>query len=446
MLDLRIAELSATAGTSSDGIVRGAVAQSLVAKAITSTQTSDTVYAIRKDSGVGFNFIDISTQAISGTTDAFEPWGPTSSFSSGDALYVACNEDVKELYFQITTPGAWTGTGLSVFDSSDGITAGRQLTVTTDETNGFRASAGIRKLAFTAPATPSQAFSPVPGDIASRKWIVIKPNGLTAATTPPKLSRVWIIHPDNEVTYRDFTTTTTAALTDTDFTATPDTVFYIVGSTVMYVFPFLTYGLDHTIHRKLADVVTFAHEYLATDDTWKPLQNFVDPSNDRKNGPAALGDPTQTFPIRWSIPVDWTEKTITYPLTVGGNVVTTGYFIRQRVTAVATTGPTATPLTRSRCRSFGVANSSGIYHKNAITYGAVTFDIGVPSAASAAVQFVNINTGQASTVTIPASTRSSGAITGQRLDCSLAMAAGQSLLVTHAGGGTLMDIEMRLQS
>lgn len=441
-LDLRIPEIGQNSGEMNDGIVRGKVNQSLTTNLISNVVLGGTLYVYRKDNiaGGGFNFLDISAQAIADISNNFLPWGDNSTFTNEDTVYIACEHGIKDLYFNITTAAVWVGT-VGIYDSTDGITANRELTYT-ETSNGFR-NTGIHKITINHPETPSVAFSPVPGDIASRRWIVLKIKTFTSVTTVTKLQRMWVTNEDSAVKYTDLTSQANAAWDSNVFPNSGITYFYTQETTGYLAFPFLTYGVDLNIYRKLPDIMDREYRYLASDDTWKTLPNQTDTSNYFENGPATLGTTGQEFAVRWTIPSDWTEKTLNFAMSDGTTKTITGYWVRPHITLMKTLGPVPAVLYRLRGRTFGAANSSGLYHKNATTYNFVTFDIGIPSATATVIQLININTGKGTTFTIPANTSSSGSLPGQRIDLSPAfvLGAGESMAISYLSGGSLSDVE-----
>jgi len=444
-LDLRIAEISSTAGNDSDGVVRGSVAQSLMVTSLTNVQMSSIVYAYRKDTETGFSqFTDLSTNSVSDV--AFEPFGSTANLSANDAFILASDHEVKEIFVRITTPGVLTCDGIEILISTDGITFNTTLTNVIDGTNAFSNAAGVYRIELPG-ETGHVDSSPVPGEITSRRWHLVKFKNLTSVTTAPQINRVWLIHKDENITYSDNTDSVNASMTDNVFVE--QTVFPTIGSTHYYAFPFLAYGMETAVFRKFPVTLTRSTEYLASDGTWKTLPDYVDPSNGLTNGPATLGTTAINYSRRWTIPSDWAEKTLQFPMSDSTTKTVTGYFIRQPITAISEYGPIARALWRARGRAFGVNNANGIYHRVATTYRAATFDVNIPSTSDTNIQLVNINTGKGTTFTIPANTSSSGAVTGQRIDLSptLELRAGDSLLIAHASGlGNLGDVELRLQN
>jgi len=445
MLDLRIPEISSTSGPDSDGVVNGRVSQSELICSISNVQMSNVVYAYRKDTATGFSqFQDISTNAVSDV--AFEPFGSTDNFSANDALILSCTEEVKEIFFRITTPGVFTCDGIDVLISTDGITFNTTLTGVTDNSNAFRNAAGIYRI--TLPNDTGHVdSSPVPGEITSRRWHLIKFRNLTGITTAPQINHIWLIHQDANMTYMDSTAVQNSSMTSNVFGTFDTTVFPTIGTTHYYAFPFLAYGMETAVFRKFITAMTRTTEYLSSDDTWKTLPDYVDPSNALTNGPTTLGETAITYSRRWTIPTDWASKTLSFPLDGGESVSYTGYFIRQPITSITTYGPLGRALWRARGRAFGSGNSNGIYHKTSTTYSYVTFTIGNPSSTDMVISFTNCITGQSRSINIPANSVDSGSLTGGRLDFSspLTIGAGEHLLISHvSGSGVIQDMELHL--
>lgn len=444
MIDLMLPEISSVAGDASDGVIRGRVNQSLLTGLFSNVLLAGTLYAIRRDrSAGGTAYLDVSSLAISGTTDALEPFGSTAVMSAGDGLLIACEHDIKEIYVNVTTAGAGSWDGIELYDSSDGKKFNRLLANIVDGTNGFKAT-GIGRITFDHPSTTHQTFSPAPDDIAERKWLLIAPKNITSVTTAPKVSRIWIIHHDESITYNEYTSTINASLTSGDFTGYPSTVFPVIGTERLYIFPFLAYGMDVTIHRKSPGTTTLAAEYLASDGTWKSIPGWNDPSNGFQNGPTTLGGATTSHMIRWSVPSDWVSKTSNLAMSDGSTKSVTGYFIRLRVTAVSPLGPIAPTLYRGRVRAFGSANCSGIKAYTARTLNGLTVSrAGVPNTAATTINLINGHTGQGASVTIPANPSLPWSA---EISPNLPLAAGQELLIVHTSGGTLRDVNVHIQS
>lgn len=446
MLDLKIPEISSTAGVLNDGIVLGKVNQTSLNAFFSNVILSDDLFVIRRDtSGTTNSFYDVSTAAIADIADNFEPFGTTATFSTNDVLYVASERNIKELYFRISTSGVWAGTGFEVWDSINGETANRQLTNVMDNTNGFRASTGIYKLSWDMPAVDRVAFSPVPGEIAKRKWIMIKLVGLTSVTTAPKLQRMWAVPYQADIRYADLGVMTNEPLTNAIFTDyAPLSMFLNEMSESFFTLPFLGYGLDIAMYRKrAANIVTSEFNYLASDNTWKLIPDFVDTSSGFESGPLTYGDPVQMKTMRWTIPTDWVSKTLNVTMVDNTIRSVSGYFIRHKALAVVTLGPTPLPLARIKCRSFGPDNSDGfIKHTEAKTYKRVSVAIiGIPPTTDIVAQIINSNTGQGASFTIPANTTGNVHAT---LSTNLSFAIDEEAILAYISGGNCRDLSIHL--
>lgn len=449
MFTLRVAEISGRAGNAADGIVRGVISQSYFVGLDNNFEWQEQLYVVRKDiNGESYVFNDISVEAGSGVTDSCLIWGPDSDFTATDCVYIASDDvEVSELRVVITTPGVWEGAGIAIYDSSDGVSANRRLTLVEDQTNGFRNGPGTYAISWEPPVTRGRAFSPIPDDVPVRQFIVIKPLGLTSATTSPKLSMIYALHGFENAPFIDFTALFNSPLDDGNFGSYPDVLAFL-NSVDIFTFAAIPIGMDFMVYRAVsANACSGIIEYLANDDTWKALPNVVDGTNSFQNGPQTLGDPPQMFEVRWGIPNDWSPKTLVLPLLGGGTTTVIGYQARYRVTSVNTIEPVHPSLARGRSRMLGVGYSGGIYHYQAGTYTGVTFEAGVPATADVIVQVTNMNNGHSGTFTIPANKYSSANVAGQKLDLSssVPVAAGESILITWISGGTIQDVELVLQ-
>lgn len=450
MFTLRMSEISAVAGNASDGIVRGTVDQSFLTSAYTNIEGAESVFAYNVDLvGPDVYFTDYSA-AASGLVgpNSFLPWSTDANFSAGDSAYVAAEEEVSRIRFTLDTSGVWvssTGGGITLWDSTDGISANRQLTGVVDPTNGFRAAPGTYEVTWTDPATPRVAFSPVPGVVASRKWIVIRPDNFTSKTTSPKMSTMYMSGIDGM--FENETSVYNKTPPDDVFGVVND-VIYNVGYSDIFTFPSPTIGVDLLMYRKATASRTTRLEYYALDGTWKVLPGAYDPSNWMLNGPTTLGDPMQTYHLRWPIPVDWQNMTLTIDVEVGGvpvPTVITGYHLRSVIQTVSSIAAHPPGLARARARSLSAAGA--VFHLSPQIYTLATFEVGVPALTDCVVELVNINTGATATMTIPAATRSSAELPLERipLTTSLSIGQGDALLISWLSGGTVQDVELVLQ-
>jgi len=439
MLDLLFPEISATAGNYSDGVVIGNIVRSNVVGAFTSSVILDTIYALRKESvvsgeNVGDQFLDVSANAIGNVVNGF-------SALSGLELWLSSIKDICEIYVQIDTPGVYTGT-MSVQESIDGETL-VDVGNLVDGSDGLRASAGIYKISFDDNDN-RKAISPFFG-ATKRKYIVIS-RSLTSSPQTPLLRRLWLACSDNSKEYLDFTDAENQDLADPiDQSFVDLTVIPNIDADTNLGFSGLTMGFDRTDYRAVDNTsIVPIHEYYASDETWKPLQNVVDLSNFHTIGPTNYGDPTVLTKVRWTVPTDWTAKPLTF---APSTTPVTAYWYRDRMVSIGTYTLYATPLWRARSLSFGSSLAYGIFHAKASSYSYVTFEIGIASTTDMIVSFVNAITGQARSVTIPQNTSSSGSVTGGRLDfvTPLEIGAGQHLLISHiSGSGNLQDVQLRI--
>lgn len=443
MFTITLAEVSETAGNSSDGIVRGTVAQSLFNYVYDGVEPIERVYAFNLDiSGGSIDFTDYTTEATSGVANSFLPWGTDGTFSDGDAVYLASSEDVTEIRLVIDTGAVWVGGGLEVWDSTDGLTPNRQLSVISDTTNGLR-NTGTGVIKWTDPVAPRVAWSPVPGFITSRKWIVVKPSGYISSTVSPKASMTFMIGLGND--FEDETAVYNASMSDSSFGVVSDVV-YFTGESTIFSLPYPGIGVDFMIHRKCQNVRDVVLEYYAVGGTWVTLPNLDDPSDWMKNGPASLLDPPELFHVRWSPPLDWQVLPLVIQPDGGGAPITiTGAHMRARVTTVTDVAQQAPPLVRARARSLDAAG--GVRCNAGGVYTSLTFEAGVPCLVDTKIQLLNINTGLTTTAIFPANTLSSCDLAANKVlfAQSLTINPSDSLLITWQSGGTLQNVELVLQ-
>lgn len=445
------AELSATAGVDGDGVQKGRVIPSQLVGGYVKADTSVGVRVFRKDrAGMASTFTDLTEEAHTADPNSLVLFGTDGTITEDDSSYISCPHKVAAVWLQLDTPAVWDGEGIEVFYSNDGITANTPVPNLVDPTNGFRNEAGLYRVSWDVP-DDVEAFSPIPADIPIMNWFVCKFKGVTSMTTAPLFSRVWAQHSPEAPHYFYNRDEAYGGLTaDDDFGELADIEgFYTGDSSQNLIFPFLAYGLDITTHRAIEAVVDGVAEYLADDGTWKELQDFSDTSAGYHNGPVALGDPVENFSMRWAIPDDWSERTESFLLEEGGPTESkTGYHFRYRMTSIVPTGPSHFGLLRLRVKAFGDDNSYGVYHKEAASYSAITYDVSVPPDTDCHAQVVNLSTGKAGAFTIHTNVYSSGELIDTQhwvVDPPLKVAAGESILFTHVGGGTCSDVELKLQ-
>jgi hypothetical protein len=442
-----MAEISAIAGMAADGIVRGFIAQSYLSDAYTNIEGAEGVYAYNIDlTGPDVYFTDYSN-AASGLVGpgSFLPWSTDGQFTAGDSVAVATDEACTRIRFTVDTPGVWvssTGGGITVWDSTDGVTANRQLTGVVDPSNGFRNPAGVYEITWTDPVIPRVAFSPVPGVIASRKWIVIKPDHYSSSTTSPKMSTMYMS--GTVGLFEDVTAVYNKNPPDAVFGVVPD-VIYSTGYSDLFTFPNTPVGLDLMMYRKATASRVTHLEYYALGGVWKTLTDANDPSNWMLNGPTTLGDPMRLYHIRWPVPNDWQNMSLTIDVEGVGPVLLTGWHLRSVIDSVSSVAAHPPGLARARARTLGSAG--GIFHLAAATYSVLTYEARVPALTDCIVEFINVNTGASALVTIPAGSYSSSTLPTERLTFSTPLVIGQgdALLITWMSGGTVQDVEFVIQ-
>lgn len=434
---LHIPEISPTAGRNSDGVPVGAINQVQLAAARLGVIQATEAWSYRYEQNGGSNHISISVMTDEGS---FFPWNATAKFTANSRWILAANKDICAVYVKIKTPGVWTGTGLKVQESVDGINW-TDVGNLVDDSNGFRNAAGIYKIDFDLNQANRKSFPLWFGQTA-REWLQIIPNGLTGTpTTAPEIERIWAICPESGITYIDILPALSGSMTSNDFSAVPhQTAFSTVGDVIYFGFSGLPIGWDDTVYRATQNR-TGVYEYLASDNTWKTFQSVSDPGDQLKNGPATLGTASNSYRNRLSTPADWPEKSLTLP----PSAALSTRWMRFRVTSVSPLGVVSSALYRRRARAYGVGNAVGIYHKVAASYSYLTFELGVAPATDMTLSWANANTGDSRSITIPANSRSSSQLVNGRLDFSspLAIGAGEHLIpAIHISGGSASDCHL----
>jgi len=396
---LNIPEISSDAGDNNDGIIFSSVAISPLDFIASKRVDATNVKFYRRDStGSGFNFVDLSTAASQSTANDVAPFGETADMTAFDSFYVSDTDQAIGLYVQVTTQGDWDGAGLKIFDSTDGITADRELTGVVDPSDGFRNGPDWYKITWNNPGSPSVAFSPVPGDIPSRKYIRITLDGFTGVTTAPKLGRLVVALATDAHKYTDVTSIANGSLISAP--TLPD-YFPDTNEETIFHFSDPAMGAErYVFQERTAGIETVVWEYLASDNTWKPKATINDPSDNATVVPS--GSPEQ-FSMRWSIEDDWVPMLNSITLTNDTVYTATAYWMRVRVTAVSDYGFIPSPLQRLRARKFGASTTTGITSPAARTFNYINvISIGGLSGDDCVTQITNMNTGRSSSFTIPA--------------------------------------------
>lgn len=437
MLNILIPEMSPTAGENSDGVVLGSVAESLLTGAFETRIHCPNVIVYRMDrTNSSLNILDDSTAAQSTTPSSWTPFGSGAAFTTGDEFLVTCSSDIQAILFRVDVAAIHSGT-LHVYDSEDGVWATNELTVT-DTSNAFR-NTGWHYITLPDNAQrvtwkPSNDPSLNP---PSRKYYRFRLDGIVGGNTAPQCSELVLV--GKVFPYEDHTTNANGATN----TAPPADFHYPWPETQWrWCFANPAYGAEVYMHLAGTNVITDTHEYLASDDTWKPLSGWTNASNDFTNGPTILGDPVQKFAIRWSIPTDWVSKSQTITLFDNTTVTHTGYWIRERTLTVTQYGTHQNPRYRIRARQYGNANTTGVEMRQSMSIlGISILNATTPNTTNSVCQIANMTTGQASSFTIPANP-----VFPVNVDTvDIAFTAGQRFGIVCSSGGTLQNAQIALQ-
>ena len=424
---LSIPVISPTSGPNQDGLLLGRinssdlVAAALVAKVIP-------IQAVKREdlTATGSAMVDVTTAATDAAAGDFQPFGTTAQMSLGDSFYfyVADGKECDKLHVQIATPGVGTYTiGIQEWDAT--AEAWVDMADTVDNSNNFKAAAGVYIISWTH--SKKGALKLHHTDTAKHVWHRVYLKTFTSASTAPVISRLWA--EDVNVVYTDMT----AQANSGNWTGFASEFLPTVNAYSIWVHPGPPMGSDVNVTTAAPTAYTTTREYYATDGVWKPVPNFVDPSNDYRV--------TGTHRIRWSRPADWTSKS----LTIDGTTLT-GWVERRRIVAISTPGPVMLHQTQTDSRALGAANAQGI-RVGAGTYNYVTFSAGANTATVVTVvELINVDTGAGSTISIPVEVTEASDITGGRvvLSTPMTVTAGQSFLVRCLSGGPLLAVGLRL--
>ena len=420
--------ISPTSGIGSDGLLMGNIMQSDLTAAILVTKLVPIVEVIREDmTATGALLTDVTAEATNTTTDDFAPFNGLGAVSLGDSFYfrVSDNKECDRIHVMISTPGVGDYTiGIQEWDAVAEVWVDMGSFV--DGSNSFKSAAGVYTLSWIH--SKKGALRIHHTDSAKHVWHRVKIKTLTGITTSPILSRLWA--EDTKYQYTDMTSYTNSG----DWTGFSSEFLPTINTYSAWVHPGPAIGADVTVSKAASGTYTTTREYLASDNTWKPLPNFVDPSNDY----TILG----THRIRWTRPTDWASNT---HITSTGALVT-GWIERRRISAISTQGPVDLHETQTESRSLGSSNSQGL-ELGTTSYSFVTFSCSQSSTSNTVLSFINADTGDTRSATIPANTKDSSNITGGKLSFSpspLTFSSGNSLLVMCLSGGPLTDVTIRL--
>jgi hypothetical protein len=419
--------ISPTAGPAQDGLLLGRINASDLIASFNVSRVTPVAQVYREDlTTTGSTLVDFTTAATSAAAADFPPFGTSGSMSDGDSFYYRSQNyvEIKKLMVSIATPGVGTWT-IDCQQWNATTEAWESVTGLVDGSNGFKAAIGVYSIICTGGAGGSLRLRHT--DTTKYKWHRVKLVNPSGVTTAPVLDRIWIAS-ETDV-YVDVTTAYNTGV----FTGLATELIPLVGSHNLRVHPGPPIGADVIVSQVRSSNFTIANEYLASDDVWKVIPDYTDPSNDF----TVLG----THRIRWSRPADWTQKTLTI-----NSVAYTGYMERHRIDVVTVQGPTPPPWLQYDSRALGAANAKGLV-LGAGSYSYATFTAGANNATVATVvALINADSGATSTLSIPVGVDDGSDETDgkQDLNTALSFTAGQSMLVMCLSGGPIVDVSLRL--
>lgn len=162
MFNQQIPLLGATAGPGNDGVVIGSVEQSVPTAVLLGESLVTIAQVLRKDiTATGAIWANLTTVATDALTGDFQPFGAVANMSVGDSFYVRTlnDEDTHHFYAQIATPGVGTWS-LSLEEWNETTDAWEAVTGLVDDSNGFRAAAGVHKISYTSVGTITRITTP----------------------------------------------------------------------------------------------------------------------------------------------------------------------------------------------------------------------------------------------------------------------------------------------
>lgn len=410
----------------------GSIAESLLT-AVFQTQErclNPKVYRLDRSAG-SLSIIEETTLATSATVNSFTPFN-----SDGDEFAVNCEEDFQAILFRLDTQGNHSAT-LKVKDSTDGVWASNQLTVT-DDSNAFEAVSGWHYI--TIPDNAQRQAFKLSNDPTLNtpvgKYILFRLDGIVGGNTLPKISNLILIRKAFRFDSH------TAQINGNVATAPAENTNYpYTGSNVMWGFGNPAYGMELYISLAVSSVITDTHEYLASDGTWKTLSGWTNGSNDFTNGPTVLGNPIEKFPVRFTIPTDWTAKSQTLTLDDGTTTTVSAYWIRERTLSVTSYGPHIQPRYRARCLQFGNSSTTGLEVLIATTLrGIRLMGATISNTTAIEMEITNMTTGKSSAFTIPANP-----VFPVNIDFTdLTMQVNERYSLVAKSGGTIRNLQLEI--
>ena len=322
--------------------------------------TQRAVYRIDNSSN-STAIIDDTTNATSGTTNAFSPFG---------------------------TNVIPTTATLKVYDSINGTWASNPLTITLGSINSFK-STGWNKILW-GENNSRVAWSPSNNPslpITLRRYIRIELddggdkdsfivacectdivgmliNVTTAggASTAAKLADVQLIRRTQDIKWVD-QTAQAAGSTTSNFVPTYPTFLPQVGLQAHIGFSTIAEAMENYMFRRAGATagMTFSVEYSKSGGTFSPLSGYISNSNFLQIGPDTTQTTAQKYKDTWTPPADWAKQVMTMPLE--GDTTYTSvplYWLKLTATAVASEAPATTSVARLRAHKLGDSTTVGI--------------------------------------------------------------------------------------
>lgn len=438
---MQIPTISSTAGPQQDGGFHGYIKESQLTAYLTKISLTTAMKCVRVDNTpTGDVFVDLSAAASNSGGPDIALFGAASDMTSADTVFISDTSTIKSLWFNIATAGVYTGDGIEIYDSTNGVSANRLLVTEADGTNGFR-STGWKQLSWTVPDAAGTPFALSPNSTNTllsepRRWYKIKLKNFGSATIAPVLSRIIALYPETGMKWQNIlstvngSTSTAPVFSDIEFFPTND-------DEVQVLFSNPATSLINYTYRRRQDFGPLEFTYLASDGTYKPLPNLVDGSDSLRNGPAVLTSPPTKSVISWSMPSDWAQANKTLTMSDGSTQTYKGYFIRMKPVNVNPVGEYALSVASRRAKQFGTDNVvGGPVLESQRLLGITVNRIGAISA-DTVIQVGNLSTGKFASVTIDDA--ADLPITYDFAD--VAFAAGEVPGALFVSGGIITDVD-----
>jgi len=434
--------IAADAGDRSDGWFYGGPKETTVDTYLLKPIITSAVKVVRMDNTpTGESFTDLSAVSTSTDLNDVELWGTIANLSLADAVFISNGAVMKQIFFRIMTAGAYTTSGLRLWDSTNGSAAKRELVITNDATNAFR-NTGWQALTWTQPATEMQSFALNPQSEetlynTAYPWYKITFNGLSNITATPLLSRILGHYPTDGQKYLNATAyvggDTNPAVAPTSLA----TIFPTIDDEAVMITPTKPTSIVRYVFRRIEDFGARLTKYLSTDGTYKLFQNLVDPSDGLRNGPAVSTIPPIRYETTWSMPTDMASVTKTWPMTDGTTLTTTGYIVTFTHANITAPGEYSPAISVARVKKFGPTAVGEAQLTARTLKGVVINRVGAMSA-NTTIEKVNVTTGQAASLVI--NTTDDFPITKDITDISFAV--DDKLGGRFVDGAEMKDVEM----